>query len=511
VQRRAFLQSLLAASFAARFPIAAFAADSDDTNDAPQRTTKAGMIRGHRSADGVVYSFKGVPFAQPPVGPLRFRAPQPPLPWTDVREADRFGLAPMQSGKPADQMSEDCLYLNVWTPTAPGPHPVFVWIHGGGNAGGWSGDSLADGSVFARAGIVCVTLGYRLGAFGFLELGELLGPNYAGSGNNGLRDLAAGLRWVHENITAFGGDPAHVTLAGESAGAKDVAGLLAMPEVKGLVRQAILESGSGQTVHTLESAHDVAHRLRTAADIDSAARLKDLPAADILAAQSRMSADYPHAFPFRPVVDGHILPKRPVDAVAAGSARNVSLIIGTNRDESLLFFSRDDASNPIGGRELTNLSLDRMTSQTARYQQTFPAQSDLDRRIHQLTAEEYWIPSVRLAEAQARAGGMVRMYRFDRTAHSGNHAGYAVHASELGYVWHDPAGATDPAEHALAALMHGAWIAFIATGNPQGLGLPDWPRYDTRARRTLLFNDDGTAVIAEDPNGAERTLWDGVL
>jgi para-nitrobenzyl esterase len=412
---------------------------------------------------------------------------------------------------------EDCLYLNVWAPAEAGPHPVMVWVYGGSNIIGATSQPQYDGASFARDGVVCVTIGYRVGAFGFTELGALLGPEFTGSGNNALRDLLLGLRWVRDNIAAFGGDPAQVTLAGESAGGKNVCSLLAAPAAAGLFRSAIVESGGGQTVHTVAAAQEVAARYVAAMGIAvaDAASLLTRPAGALLDAENKMLAAYPRGFAYRGVVDGVMLPEIPLQAIRRGGAREVSLLIGTNRDESVLFQPPDAAHTPIGARELAQLDVAAMQAAEARYRAKFPDMSDIDRRIRLTTAEEYWIPCVRVAEAHAAAGGQTFMYRFDRAPRVGPYQGRAGHTSELPFVWDNftdeamrPAG-MGAAEQGLATTMHAAWVQFIRTGTPAAPGLPLWTPYAAPQRATMVFDEAGQ--VQDDPAGNERSLWDGVL
>ncbi len=458
-------------------------------DEPPTAKVREGILAGRREAGLRV--FQGVPFAKPPIGPLRFRSPEAPEAWSGTREAVRNAPSAVQSGRVG---SEDCLYLNVWVPEGPGPFPVFVWIHGGGNSGG--GTEGQSGASFARQGIVVVTVAYRLGSFGFLELGDLLGAAYEGSGDDGIRDLEAALRWLRDNVAAFGGDPHRITIGGESAGAKDVAAVMGAPSARGLFARAIMESGGGQTVHTRESGAIVARALAAALGLKNGEekRLLDLPAEEILAGQRRLEATYPFAFPFRPFVGGTYLPKPPVELVDGG----VPLLLGTNRDESLLFFPAADASKSVRSRETANARFPDTVRMQGRYRETFPADSDLERRIRFLTAEEYWIPSVRFAEAHANRGGATWMYRFDHTPANPNdaHAGHAVHGSELGFVWNHHDGWT----------MHETWAAFIKGDDPKG-----WPQYDAKRRATLVYAQDGGTSIVDDPRGDERRLWDGVL
>lgn len=467
--------------------------------DAPDIATKDGRLRGR--LEGGVRVFRGIPFAAPPVGSLRFRPPAPVAPWSGVRPAVDLAPAPLQppvAGRPTPPMSEDCLYLNVWAPASGEGHPVFVWLHGGGNVIGTIRDPMLDGSAFARDGVVCVTVGYRLGAFGFLDLSSVLGEDYAGSGCNGLRDQAAALAWVRDNIAAFGGDPARVTVGGQSAGAKDVCGLLAAPAATPLFQRAIVESGSGQTVFTADEGAGIAKMFAAACE----ASPRDLPAEKLLAAENKVIATAPVDFPFRPVIDGAFLPRRPVDAVAAGSAAKITLMLGSNADESRLFV-RDakQAAEPVGPAMLSNMSAARFAGLEAPYAGLLASLSQAERHWRMLTAEEYWIPTLRVAEAQVGAGGTAWMYRYDMPAKTGPFAGHAVHAGELPSVWARP-GAVLPA-------MHAAWVRFISGAAPGAAGWPDWPRFDTTTRATMIL--DAAPHVEKDPRGAERLLWSGVL
>lgn len=447
-------------------------------------TVRQGTLKG--LIEGNLRVFRGVPFAKPPVGMLRFRPPAPPASWPGERDATRNAPAAIQGGA---SDSEDCLYLNVWAPQGPGPFPVLVWIHGGGNAGG--GTNGQSGASFAREGIVVVTIAYRLGTFGFLELGG----DYADSGTNGIRDQEAALRWVHENIHAFGGDPQRVTIAGHSAGAKDVAALMGAPSAQGLFARAAMLSGGGQTIHTPDSAAEVTAGLYSALSIPKGDvhRLLALSSAEILAGQRRLEAGYSHNFPFRPFVGGKFLPKRPVDLVQG----HVPLLIGTARDESLTFMSRADAGKPIRSREIANVPFARIPEMEARYWAAFPKESDLDRRIHLVTAEEYWVPSIRFTEAHASRGGKTWMYRFDHvpTDPKDGHQGYATHGADVGYFWNAHRGWT----------LHETAVAFIKGTSPS------WKMYDKRERATLIYGQDGGTNLVHDPRGDERRLWDRLL
>ena len=465
----------------------------------PVVVTTGGRVQGTRE-DGV-RAFRGVPFAAPPVGPLRFRPPAPAVPWQGVRPALAFAAAAMQppmATMPELPTSEDCLYLNVWAPAEGGGHPVLVWLHGGGNQAGTTRAPIFDGSPFARDGVVCVTVGYRLGAFGFLDIGALLGPDYAGSGCNGVRDQTAALAWVRDNIAAFGGDPARVTLAGQSAGAKDVCTLLAVPTALPLFRRAIIESGSGQTVFTQAEGAAIARRFAAALRGDP----RTATAGQLLAAETALIADPPIDWPFRPVIDGAFIPRRPVDAVAAGSAAGIALLLGTNADESVLFVpDAATAARPPTQADVANMKLAAFAALDGAYARELPKLSAADRHWRMLTAEEYWIPTLRVAEAQVAAGGAAWMFRYDLPATDGRFPGHAVHAGELPSVWGRP-------DAALPAL-HEVFVRFIGGAAPGAAMLPDWPRFDLRTRATMIL--DAAPHVADDPRGAERRIWAGVL
>ncbi len=520
LQRRRLLQAapmLLGAALAgAAGPAASPETEPPDGPDAVLRI-RAGLLRGRRCCG--VRAFLGIPYGHVPG---RFRTAAAAAPWSGMREAVRFGpIAVQRLGSAASDSSEQCLSMNVWAPDAAprsaaggasAGRPVLVWLHGGSNVSGAASQPIFDGARFARSGVVCVTLNYRLGVFGFLELGDAIGGAYRGSGNNGLRDQLLALRWVRDNIAAFGGDPSRVTLGGESAGAKDVAALLASPAARGLFARAILESGGGRTVLSLQQAGEV--RLRYLALLGlppgRADRLLGLDTDRLIEAQHALMLDIPFSYPLRPLIDGTLLPAMPETAIALGSAVHVALLLGTNRDEARLFLPPGAASRPLDGRSLSNMDAGRFEAILSRYDASMTAPDPAEIRWRALTAEEYWIPSVRLAEAQEGAGGTAWMYRFDKRAEYGPFRGRAAHVSELPYVWNNP---DDPQlapliagfDAALAERIHAAWVAFIAGGPPAAAGLPDWPPYDGRTRTTMIL--DRVSRLQDDPEQAERRLW----
>ena len=472
--------------------------------------TPAGTLQGQTM--GGVNVFRGVPFARPPLGPLRFRAPEPAAPWRGTRDATHFASAAMQPNNTSVLQSEDCLYLNVWSPREAGPHPVFVWIHGGGFTGGTSFDPLFDGSSFAQQGIVCITVAYRLGVFGFLDCAPMLGTGYAGGANNALRDVILALSWVQANIAAFGGDPNKVTVGGESAGAKLTDTLMGVPSAAPLFHQMISESGGAERIWPALRAAEIAKSFAaewTASSGTAFSRIVDAPVQKILSAQEAFTQSSPIHYPLRPELDGTLIAHYPLSTIRQGVARGKRLLLGTNRDESALFIGPHPAKDP-GSRDLGNLSVEQFLTVEERYQQIYPGMTDELRRIRSLTAEEYWIPSLRVADAHVEAGGTAFVYRFDFTEQSGRLAGLAYHSSELRFVWdHLATASSSLTDTQFAGTMHTAWCDFIRGEDPGGNGLPVWPAYSLKQRSTMVL--DTANRIEAAPQAAEFALWDGFL
>lgn len=495
LNRRDFLSAASAAALGRVTRSGAFAAQLSDVVE-----TSLGKLQGKRTGDSI--SFLGVPFAKAPVGPLRFLPPRHAGPWSGVRPASKYAPAPIQLRRA--NISEDCLYLNVWTPVTPGPHPVLVWIYGGGNTAGATG-GIADGSHFARNGVVCVTPAYRVGALGFLDVSPELGEAYAGSGNNGLRDQIMALEWVRQNIAAFGGDPERITVGGESAGAKDSCALMGAPAAAGLFQQAIMESGGGQTYRMQESARMLTREFLECAGLNAgnADTLRTMPVEQLLNAQ-RALISKTGAFPFRVTVDGVVLHRSPLESVRSGSARKLRLLIGSNHDESSFFVRGAGLHQPIGPREIQNATMDRIRAMEARYEALFPDLTSAERKVRLLTAEEYWIPTVRVAETHTGSGGETYLYRFDYPRAKGPLAGEVPHTQELSFVWGDLNSA---AEHdRLMRSVHSAWVDFISVRTPSLAGAPAWPRFNLTNRPVMVINRTSTVVL--DPDVAERHLWD---
>ena len=454
----------------------------------------AGALRG--SGQDGVRTFLGVPYAEPPVGELRFRAPRPVRPWSGERDATKWAARAPQPELTGRGVTgdEDCLYLNVYAPSSPGSYPVLVWIHGGGGVMG--APHQFDGSAFARRGVVVVTVAYRLGVLGMLHL-----PGVADS-NLSLRDQVAALEWVRGNVGAFGGDPDRVTLAGQSNGGRTVGTLLAVPATRGLVRQAIVQSGTGvgSVVHTPAEGAAVASAVLSELDAPPD-DLATLPVRRILEAQQRVSAVSGTKVTYRVVVGDELLPERPLDGV-----REVPLLIGTTADEEDLFSWLQSGGAKLLGVGSTMLGPAEIEKAVAAYAALLDWPEDQIRN-RALTAGDWWIPAIRFAEKQPDAW----MYRLDwRIAPRGRGLG-APHGLDLPLVFDDIrnknwrflfAGRTFPAERmqAMATEMFDAWVRFVATGDP------GWPRYTPADRVTRLFDDVSTTV--SDPDRDQRLLWE---
>ena len=498
-------------------------------------TTRQGKVRGEER-DGLAI-FRGIPFAAPAVGARRWRAPEPPEPWSGEREAVRFASCAPQNMIPLDLLaafkihetqSEDCLYLNVWTPGADGARrPVLVWIHGGAFAIGSGAQSIYEGSALAKRGdVVVVTVNYRLGPLGFLRLHELTHGRIPSTGNEGILDQVAALEWVRENIAAFGGDPGNVTIFGESAGGMSVGTLLGLPRARGLFQRAIPQSGASSTANTRERAVLVAERfashLGVGRDPDAllaATPAQLLAAATALGGQPGLPSDEVGGMPLQPVVDGEVQPRLALESVARGSATGVSLLLGTTLEEWKLFVFADPSNLQLTDAQLLGRYQRRMGTaaspvidayRKARSERSAPAgASELWSAME--TDRIFRLPALRLAEEQARHGAPVYNYLFTwRSPMFGGMLG-SCHALELGFTFgtHADPGMAEfsgqgPKADALSTQMMDAWLAFARSGDPSTRALP-WPRYGAERRATCVFGED-TAVM-NAPYDEERRAW----
>lgn len=489
--------------------------------------TTAGEVQG-REKEGVLL-FAGIPYAAPPTGPRRFRAPEPHDGWRGLRDARRFGPAapqPREEGltaNPQVRWDEDCLTLNVCTPGLnDARRPVLVWIHGGGFRTGQGAIPWYNGTSFAQRGdIVTVSLNYRLGALGFTHLAEIGGADYAGSGLNGIRDQIAALRWVRDNIAAFGGDPERVTIAGESAGAMSVGLLLGCPAAAGLFRSAILQSGAAHNVLSSGDGIALARRFTEALGAGSITDLVAAPVERILEAQTaieresrRSSGSGLGGIPFQPVVDGHLFPRPPIDAVRAGVSTDVRVLVGTNRHEMTLFLLDSVGAERLG-RIAARLFPDADAALAA-YRTDWPGATPHELFVAIMTDQVFRMPAVRLAEAQAQNGGTAYQYLFTWESRAFEGRLKATHALEIPFVFNNLGRAgvdlflgPGPIPQPLADAMHAAWIAFIRTGNPACGAMSEWPAYALDQRAVMELGD--RIGLHRDPYGATRALWDGLL
>ncbi|WP_214410540.1 carboxylesterase/lipase family protein [Sphaerisporangium fuscum] len=485
--------------------------------------TALGAVSGV-AGDGVCV-FKGIPYAAPPVGERRFRPPQPVRPWKGTLKAvDGTRVCPQDRDRLSEDYpdgrkmytDEDCLYLNVWTPRPDrAKRPVIVFIHGGAARFGTANEARYDGSKLATRGdAVVVSLNYRLGVFGWSELGGL-DPSYRGSGNNGLRDQMAALDWVRRHVADFGGDPSNVTAVGESEGAFSISAMLATDHPERLFRRAVIQSGNGAVVHSAA----FERKLAAAFPVRDLADLRAMSTRQVLALQEKAVAALPGvaggALYFGPYIDGTLVKDSVVKRVAAGNARKVDLLIGTDRDEVNFFgqFAEDGLRKVAGELSLPKELASRRDRITAVYRKD---RSPLDAALAMMTDQTLRVPATRLAAAQSRWRDTY-VYQFDWQPPKGVGA---VHTIELPFMFGtlrftgiqggDEALRADRARLTrLSDQMVDAWTSFARTGDPAArrtVARPDWPPYRTPRRTTMIW--DIPPKTADDPRGAERALWD---
>lgn len=492
----------------------------------PIVTTTSGPVEG-RTVDHGVLRFAGIPYAAAPFGANRMQPPQPAPSWDGVRDAGEFGpTVPKGDYPPAYARilhevtipGDDCLNVNVWTPDIAGSRPVLVWIHGGSFMNGSNSVAEYDGTAFARDGVVLVSVNYRLAAEGFLFLGD-------GIANIGLQDQIAALRWVRENIAAFGGDPDRVTVAGESAGAMSVSTLLAMPAANGLFAQVITQSGA--TAHTLtpETATTVGRRLAEVLGVEpTRAAITALPIEQVSKSAADLVTEVQTGgdpatwgslaltlLPFAPVLDESTLPVDPLEAISNGVSDDVRVLTGTTRDESRLFLVAPGAIDYVDDAALVasagayGLSEDGVNV----YRANRPAGSPGDVMAALVTDWFFAVPAQRVAEARVNRGqAPTWMYRFDLLSPTDNANLGSAHATEIPFVFDTigfPSSAGLVGSHpsqAAADAIHRVWVDFVTTGDP------GWAAYDLERRTVGLLTESVTAT--SDPNSDERRLWDGI-
>lgn len=458
---------------------------------------EGGMISGTMDPQGGIREFKGIPFAAPPVGALRWREPQPVVSWTGVRKCDSFGPSPMQ-GKPvpfsmwsqeflipASPIGEDCLYLNVWTgaKTAGERRPVLVWIYGGGFVSGGSGVPIYDGAAMARKGIIFVSINYRVGIFGFFAHPELtLESGHHASGNYGLLDQIASLKWVQKNISAFGGDPGNVTIAGQSAGSMSVNCLEASPLAKGLFQRAIGQSGGmfiGGMVSLLD-AENAGQKIMQTLKASSIKNLREMPAEELM---KRTQGS------FRPIVDGYVLPDAIINIFKTGKENKVGLLTGWTRDElSPQIKNARTYEQEVGAR---------YGSDSAAVIELYPASTDSEAAVSQVRLardEAVGVQNYTWANLESDHGAKVFVYRFTRKPPAtGVYVKYgAFHTADVPYAYDNLQFVNrpwQPVDHELADIMSSYWANFARSGDPNGPGLPRWPVYTTADKLIMVLGD----------------------
>ena len=467
---------------------------------APIARTQAGQLQGTREDNMLV--FRGVAYAEAPTGAQRFRPPQALKPWQGVKQAKTFGAKAVQGANGTLNGQEDCLTLNVWTPaaaTAKAKKAVVVWVHGGAFTGG-SGTDFKGATFAQHDDIVTVSINYRLGSLGFLYLGSVLGPAYQNSGNCGLLDAVAALQWVHQNISAFGGDPARVTVMGESAGAKLVSALLVAPSAQGLFQQVILESGAVQCIRDTATAATVTRRLLAELHLApaQAQQLLTLPAATLMQAQAKIASGPGGLQLFGPVLDGQTITTAPLTYLSRPNRTPLRVLLGTNREEAGLFMSMWPTLAQPNQKVLTPLFGKNDAYVWRAYTTRSQTQPADQAWLSTLTDYLYRLATYRLAQTFVAAAQPVWLYRFDYQPSSEQRP---VHARELAYAWNSlpPDLSRKPRNEQLATQMHQHWVSFIKTGKPEAAWLP----YTAAKHNVMLF--DSVSRIAplsapyEDP------------
>jgi para-nitrobenzyl esterase len=494
-----------------------------------QQTTADGLLEGVVSADGKVRAFKGIPYAAPPVGPLRWKPPQPVPPWNGVRPAVAYGARAMQ-GHIWDDMfffddgpSEDCLYLNVWRPEGhpDAKLPVMVWIHGGGFIAGATSEPRQDGARLCRKGVVVVSMNYRMGVFGFLAHPELTAESPdKSSGNYGLMDIIAALEWVQRNIAGFGGDPGNVTIFGESAGSAAVNALMAAPRARGLFHRAIGESGTilraARPYPVRAEAEEYGEQFtRATYGTSSLAELRALPAERLLA------PTLPEPRPrFGLIIDGAVLVADARAVFGTGRQAPVPLLAGWNRDEAgagALF-----GDTQPGHANYATSARERFGRQADEFLRVYPATSDAEaKRLAEDfgTDDRVGHPTWKWLELhRVTTGAPVFRYLFDQplplpAGAPADATPRAPHAGEIEFVFQALESKDLPwreSDHAVAELMATYWTNFAKTGNPNGPGVPAWPAHDPAHDFAVMRFGDGAAAAAPDAHRARYEFLDRV-
>jgi len=489
--------------------------------------TTHGQVAGFQAENGLDV-FLGIPYAEPPVGRLRFAPPQPVAKWGYVRPAYRFGPTCPQSLDEFEPSSllyqdEDCLSLNIWTPGIDAQkRPVMVYIHGGGFVEGGTGDPLYNGAHLANRGdIVVASVNYRVAALGFLALDDF-GQEFAGSGNLALQDQIAGLTWIKNNIAQFGGDPDNITIMGESAGSVSVMFLMISPRARGLFHKAIAESGTINLSRTRVQAARYTQRFMELAGVKDVNRLRVLSASRIVELEEQLLEDagFESDIVFAPVMDDIIIPANPVKAFEGGAAAGIPLLNGTNYDEIRYWLLYFPSLKYVPTRMLLSFAPDikaklgdKLDTVIDHYHKVLPSPGFSGVTFALATDMMFRIPHIQVSDLQSRFAP-VWMYRFDWKSKVSDDLG-ACHAIEVPFVFrtfdsptrYQIVGSDPPME--LSDTMMNAWIAFIRTGSPNSTGMQVWPVYETQRRATMIFND--RCVVQDDPDKASRLFYKGIL
>lgn len=457
--------------------------------------TTLGYVSGKREKG--CYVFKGIPYAAPPVGDLRFKAPVRMQAWKDTLACTAFGPEATQYGADAVKGNEDCLTLNLYTPgIKPRKRmPVLIWVHGGGMTSG-SGKGQNGHAFSDRDSIITITINYRLGVFGFLYMGDV--PGYQTAGNNALLDCIMALKWVKENIKAFGGDPNQVTVIGESAGAKLASTLLVTPAARGYFNKLILESGAVQCIRDSATAKAIRQRLMDTLKISDPVALLKLPATTLITAQAKVCKGVQGTNYFGPLEDGKIIQGDALEYVRTHPDKRVSVLLGTNKAESLLFVNIDKRLSHPDSTVLSDWFGDNYHYILTAYQNAVNNKLDAA-AIVTLSRYMYQMHTFRLAKALAAQDQMVWMYSFEQMKNGEP----ATHGEELAYVWYEPGNGPAPVNPALATYIHARWVDFIK-------GRPIWAKYD-KNRFVKVFDDNSRIEMREDYDDPEHPTMGFIL
>jgi para-nitrobenzyl esterase len=503
----------------------------------PVVETTAGRVRGVARNGALI--FKGIPYGESTAGPNRFMPPKAKAGWTGVREALAYGPtapqggsapsrppppaggpqrhpSPIAGGGTPPAQSEDCLVLNVWTPSTRGKRAVLFWMHGGGFATGSGSSAWYDGTNIARKqDVVIVTVNHRLNVMGYADL-SAYGPQYAQSGNVGMLDCVLALQWVRDNIGRFGGDPNRVLIHGESGGGRKTSMMMAFEPAKGLFHRAVVQSGSALRMDGRALAAEKSRRLLAALNIapGDIRKIHEAPLEDLQRAGARASAGLGQ---WRPVVDGKLLPRHPFEPNAPEMTRNIPMMIGTNRTEQAAFLGGDPAMDTLTDdgliRELAAWApVVDAAKVLETYRRLYPKSSRAEILYMAATDRSYFLDSTIQAERKAAQGGApAYYYAFYRHTPVQNGRYFTPHAEEIPFVFDTLAnaplmvGPVTPDAQRLADQMSGAWAEFAKSGKPSAPGLPAWPAYNARTRPSMVF-DEPRARIENDPRGEQRRL-----